>query len=293
MSNKINGKTEILGVFGYPVEHSKSPTMHNALCSKLGINAAYLPFSPSPENFKEALKGLKSLKFRGANLTIPFKEQVIPFIDELSPISQFTGSVNTLYWKDGIIGGVLCGTTTDPYGALKNIEEAGVSIEGKSVAILGNGGAAKAIAYALLEKNVELTIVSRKESKGKDLAEKLSEFFKENPPKVVTFEAFQSKEPHIILNTTPVGMHPNTEETPLPNAQFRKEQFVYDIIYTPKETRLLKEAKLAGTQTLNGEGMLIHQGAASFRLWFKEETAHLKDELLVEIMKTSLQETNH
>ena len=243
VSSLINGKTEILGVFGFPIGHSKSPTMHNAVCQKLGINAAYLPFSPNPENFLSALDGLKALHFRGANLTIPYKEKVLPYVQELSPISKFSGSVNTLYWKKSQNENVLCGTTTDPYGALKNMEEAGISVNGKSVALLGNGGAAKAIAFALLENNANLSIICRNLSRGNELAKNLSQYFQNKNIEVSEFCNFDSQKPDIILNTTPVGMFPNINETPLPSASFRKEQFVYDIIYTPKETRLLKEAK--------------------------------------------------
>lgn len=292
MSYKINGQTEILGVFGHPVRHSKSPTMHNALFKELGINAAYLPFGPIPENFSTALDGLKALHFRGANLTIPYKEQVLELVNELSPISEFTRSVNTLYWKNGEKGGTLCGTTTDPYGAIKNIEDAGVSLEGKSLALLGNGGAAKAIAYALLEKNVKLTIVCRNEIRGKNLVEKLSLFFPENVPTYCSFNDFNTSEPDIILNTTPVGMHPNVNDSPLPDASFRKEQFVYDIIYTPTETRLLKDAKAQGCKILNGEGMLVYQGAASFKLWFPKETENVSEAFLVSVMREALQKEN-
>lgn len=292
VSSLINGKTEILGVFGFPVGHSKSPTMHNAVCQKLGINAAYLPFSPNPENFLSALDGLKALHFRGANLTIPYKEKVLPYVQELSPISKFSGSVNTLYWKKSQNENILCGTTTDPYGALKNMEEAGISVNGKSVALLGNGGAAKAIAFALLENNANLSIICRNLSRGNELAKNLSQYFQNKNIEVSEFCNFDSQKPDIILNTTPVGMFPNINETPLPSASFRKEQFVYDIIYTPKETRLLKEAKKAGCKTLNGEGMLVHQGAASFKLWFPKETETISETFLVSIMREALQKEN-
>lgn len=284
VSVAINGKTELLAVFGHPVEHSKSPAMHNAILAKLGINAVYVPLSPDPENFKGAIAGFRALHMRGANFTIPFKERLREFADELSPISKFTGSANTLYWK----GCKLCATTTDPYGALKNLEEVGVNVENKNVALLGNGGAAAAICFALLEKNVKLTIVCRNAEKGNALADRLAEAFPQNAPKVVTFADFDTSAPEIILNTTPVGMHPNVNDTPLPNAKYRSGQFVYDIIYTPAETRLLREAREQGCKTLNGEGMLVHQGAASFRLWFPEQTKDVSDEVLVTTMREAL-----
>lgn len=280
----INGKTELLAVFGHPVEHSKSPAMHNAILSLLGINAVYVPLSPTPENFKDAIAGFRALHFRGANFTIPFKEMLKEFADELSPISKFTGSANTLYWQ----GEKLCATTTDPYGALKNLEEAGINVEGKEIALLGNGGAAAAICFALLERNVKLTIVCRNLEKGNALAKRLAEAFPQNVPTAVTFADFDTTAPEIILNTTPVGMHPNINDTPLPNAKYRSGQFVYDIVYTPAETRLLREAREQGCKTLNGEGMLVHQGAASFRLWFPKETENVSDETLVTTMRNAL-----
>ena len=145
----INGKTETLCIFGHPVAHSKSPAMHNALFDALGINAAYLPYAPEPENFAQAIQGFKAMKFHGANVTIPYKTEFFNadgsarLVDELSEISKFTGSVNTLYWKDGIVGGTLCGTTTDPYGCVRNLEENGVNPSNKKIALLGNGGAAQ------------------------------------------------------------------------------------------------------------------------------------------------------
>lgn len=280
----INGKTEILGVFGHPVSHSKSPAMHNAILSKLGINAVYIPLAPEPENFANAIAGFRAMHFRGANFTIPFKERLKEFADELSPISKFTGSANTLYWN----GDKLCATTTDPYGALKNLEEAGVHVEGKTIALLGNGGAAAAICFALLERGAKLTIVCRNPEKGGALAKRLAEAFPQNAPRVVTFADFDTTAPDIILNTTPVGMFPNVDDTPLPNAKYRAGQFVYDIVYTPAETRLLREAREQGAKTLNGEGMLVHQGAASFRLWFPKETENVSDETLVKTMREAL-----
>ncbi len=288
----INGKTELLGIFGCPVGHSKSPAMHNALFDALGINAAYVPLPATPENLKQAMDGFWAFKFRGANVTIPFKEQIGKFATSLSPISKFTGSVNTLYWKDGIVGDTLCATTTDPYGALKNLEEEGISVSGKNVSVLGNGGAAAAIAFALLEKNAHVQIVCRKPERGLALVQKLETAFAANHimPRIsyVTFENFLADSADIILNATPVGMEPHIDETPLPHAAFFKHQTVYDIIYTPAETRLLREAKACGAHVLNGEGMLVYQGLASFKLWFPKETAGIPDNQLVQVMQNAL-----
>ena len=290
----INGKTETLCIFGHPVAHSKSPLMHNALFKELGIDATYLPYAPEPENFADAIKGFRAMKFRGANVTIPYKTQFIDaetgeprLIDELSPISRFTGSVNTLYWKDGIVGGTLCGTTTDPYGCIRNLEEHGVDPSNTTVALLGNGGAAKAIAYTLVEQHNKLTIVCRSREKGEALANGLGEGVQ-----VVTFSEFAdvSANNKIIINATSVGMSPNDNESPLPAECLHSDQVVCDIVYTPPRTKLLQMAETKGCKVVTGEGMLVHQGLESFKKWFPAETANQTTSFLVNIMRKGLQD---
>ena len=305
----IDGKTETLCIFGQPVAHSKSPSMHNALFEALNINARYLPYAP--ENFKEAMQGFRAMKFYGANVTIPFKTEFIDsngglrFVDELSDISRFTGSVNTLYWKDGIVGGRLCGTTTDPYGCIRNLEENGVSICRKKVALLGNGGAAKAIAYTLVEQGNFLTIVCRTKEKGESLANALNELFyvpiqsTKNHPEVLTpyyeiqvstFEEFKSISPNfeIIINATSVGMTPNEDESPLSEDSLHEGQVVCDIVYAPLHTKLLKIAKNKGCKVVTGAGMLVHQGLESFKKWFPEKVDGNENEL-ISIMRKGME----
>ena len=268
--------------------------MHNALFKELGINATYLPYAPEPENFADAIKGFRAMKFRGANVTIPYKTQFIDaetgeprLIDELSPISRFTGSVNTLYWKDGIVGGTLCGTTTDPYGCIRNLEEQGVEPSNTTVALLGNGGAAKAIAYTLVEQHNKLTIVCRSREKGETLANGLGE-----EVQVVTFSEFAdvSANNKIIINATSVGMSPNIDESPLPAECLHSDQVVCDIVYTPPRTKLLQMAEAKGCKVVTGEGMLVHQGLESFKKWFPAETANQTTSFLVNIMRKGLQD---
>lgn len=295
----INGKTETLCIYGHPVAHSKSPLMHNALFKALGINAAYLPYAPEAENFSGAILGFRSMKFRGANVTIPYKTVVLNLVDELSDISKFTGSVNTLYWKNGIVGETLCGTTTDPYGCVMNLEEHGVSAKEKKVALLGNGGAAKAIAYTLVERKNKLTIVCRTKEKGLALADGLNAHFIEKisdtetfePVEVATFSEFEaiSKNFDIIINATSVGMSPNIDESPLTKECLHPEQVVCDIVYTPPHTKLLQMAEQVGCKTVTGEGMLVHQGLESFKKWFPKESDEKTTEYLVNIMRKGLQ----
>ena len=296
--------TETLCIFGHPVAHSKSPAMHNALFDALGINAAYLPYAPEPENFADAIKGFKAMKFRGANVTIPYKTEFFNadgsarLVDELSEISRFTGSVNTLYWKDGLVGGTLCGTTTDPYGCVRNLEENGVSPSHKKIALLGNGGAAKAIAYTLVEQQNDLTIVCRTKEKGESLADSLNKFFETNSGdndfktvQVTTFAEFASISTNIdiIINATSVGMSPNIDASPLTSDCLHEGQVVCDIVYTPPHTKLLQMAETKGCKVVTGEGMLVHQGLESFKKWFPKETAGKTNEELTAIMRKGMQ----
>ena len=295
----INGKTETLCIFGHPVAHSKSPAMHNALFDALGINAAYLPYAPEPENFAKAIEGFKAMKFHGANVTIPYKTEFFNadgsarLVDELSPISAFTQSVNTLYWKDGIVGETLCGTTTDPYGCVRNLEENGVNPSNKKIALLGNGGAAKAIAFTLVEQQNNLTIVCRSRDKGETLAAGLNQAFANKAPQVevATFADFAgiSANFDIIINATSVGMSPNVDESPLTDDSLHEGQVVCDIVYTPPRTKLLQMAEAKGCKTVTGEGMLVHQGLESFKKWFPKETENKTNEELTAIMRKGMQ----
>ena len=293
----IDGKTESLCIFGHPVAHSKSPAMHNALFEALGINARYLPHAPEPENFADAIRGFRAMKFRGANVTIPYKTEFVGcdgsprLVDELSNISKFTGSVNTLYWKDGIVGGTLRGTTTDPYGCIRNLEENGVVASNKKVALLGNGGAAKAIAFTLVEQGNKLTIVCRNKEKGQALADGLNAVFADVGVQVSTFDEFEgiSASFDIIINATSVGMTPNEGESPLPAECLHAGQAVCDIVYTPPRTKLLQMAEAKGCKVVTGEGMLVHQGLESFRKWFPKETEGRTNEELTAIMRKGMQ----
>lgn len=274
--HEINGKTKLLGVIGQPVEHSLSPQMHNALLQHLQLNAVYVPLSCAKDQIGELVAGLRAVRFLGANVTLPFKEAVVPFVDELSPISSFMGSVNTLYWKDDR----LYGTTTDPYGALRNLREHQGSLADRHIALLGNGGAARALAYALLSDPLfpelgtpaSLTLVGRNLSKVEALCAALrqSGLGQSIPLKSMALENFPSHchQFQWLINTTPVGMEPHDQETPVPADCLHQDLSVYDLVYKPQQTRLLKEAQAAGCPVLGGLGMLIHQGALSFEHWF-------------------------
>jgi len=296
----ITGKTKLLGVFGHPISHTLSPIMHNALLEHLNIDAAYLPLPCEPARLEDAVRGFRALGFVGANVTIPFKEAMLKYVDELSEISKFMGSVNTLYWKDGIVGETLCGTTTDALGALSNLREHGVTYAKKRVAILGNGGTARALAFALTHLPKlgigldlvpqSLVVYGRNLSKVQALVNELNKA-REGEMSSQTIQAAQLQDfasnalsIDIIINATSVGMTPNVNEAPIDTSSLLASHTVYDIVYTPAETLLLREAKARGCTVVSGIGMLIHQGAVSFEHWFPER----KTEIKVSVMQKAI-----
>lgn len=273
---QIDGHTQLLGVFGHPIGHSLSPIMHNALLQDRGIHAVYLPLHAHPDHLADAVAGFRALGFVGANVTIPFKEPMAHLVDDLTPIARFMGSVNTLFWDNG----KLVGTTTDSFGALKNLEEHGVSLQGRHITLLGNGGASRALAFAMLDgssgypygKPASVLLVGRDLAKVDLLAQDLRAAGLGQEPvlQTTTFSSFgeYAARTDLLVNCTPVGMTPRSEETPLDARFLHADMTVYDIVYNPMETRLLREAKAAGCPVVGGLGMLVHQGTLSFDHWF-------------------------
>ncbi len=257
-----------------------SPVMHNAAIRAAGLNACYVPLPCSPEALGEVIAGLRGMGFLGANVTIPHKQAVIAHLDGLSEESRFTGSVNTLYWE----GDRLMGTTTDASGAVLNLRQAGIELDGKRVAILGTGGAARALAFVLARGSCagaggsretfrlpEITLLGRDRDKAGSLARDIADGsvadteVRSGP--LAEFSVLGS-EADLVINCTSAGMAPNIRGCPIDPAFLDARQAVYDIVYQPRETVLLREAKRRGCRTVEGIGMLAHQGAASFRTWF-------------------------
>ncbi len=276
----IDGTTKLLGVLGLPVEHSMSPVMHNAAIQAAGLNACYVPLPCPPEALGDVIAGLRAMGFLGANVTIPHKQAVIEHLDGLSEESRFTGSVNTLYWE----GDRLMGTTTDATGAVLNLRQAGIELDGKKVTILGTGGAARALAFVLARGHClgsgggrgtfrlpELTLLGRDTDKAERLSQDITAgsaagtVVRSGP--LAEFTALGS-EADLIINCTSAGMTPDVQGCPIDPALLDPRQVVYDIVYQPRETVLLREARRKGCQTVEGLGMLVHQGAASFCTWF-------------------------
>jgi len=265
---KVTGKSSVYGIFGYPVKHSLSPLMQNAAFKKLGVDAVYVPFEVSPESLKEAVEGVRALGIKGLNVTVPHKERIVKFLDYLSEDAELLGAVNTVKNEDG----ELTGYNTDAEGFLRSLIEEGVELEGKRALMFGAGGAARAVGYALLKGGVKfLNIVNRNFSRAKEVGELLGK--RGNvlvyPLKESTVEVLL-KDVDIIVNTTSVGMKPEDPYL-FDYSKIPEGITVVDIIYNPPETPLLRAARERGCKTVNGLGMLIHQGAVAFEIWTGRE----------------------
>lgn len=253
----INGKTKITGLFGYPVEHTLSPAMHNAAFRDIGLNYCYVPFLVHPDSLANAIQGIRALNLAGVNVTIPHKEKVIPMLDEINQEASFIGAVNTIVNSDGR----LTGYNTDGRGFIQSLKEKDISLEGKNVVIVGAGGASRAISYYICQKAKSLSLFDIDKTKVGILAHDL----KQISSSVSTVDDVSGIDTfNIIINATPLGLK---EEDPLPiNTEIlKKEQVVCDLIY--RKTRLLDESEKKGCVTLNGLGMLLWQGVFAFELW--------------------------
>ena len=255
---------KIYGIIGDPVAHSLSPVMHNAAFEKLGMDAVYLAFRVSSEEVGDAIRGAKSLGISGLNVTIPLKEKALFFVDA-EPIAKKIGAINTIDFSSG----TPIGYNTDGIGSLRVLKETVGEIKGKNVLILGAGGAAKAISFYLDAKGAKITIANRTKERAVHLTSKLSnaDFSGLGVELGKRIEASD-----ILINATSVGMHPNEDVSLVSADMMHPDLVVFDIVYNPMETKLLREAKRAGVKKIvDGVKMLVYQGAASFRIWTKEE----------------------
>jgi len=262
----IKAHTKVLCVIGHPIEHSMSPVMHNAALKELSLDYIYLAFDVPPKNLKEALLGFKKSDMKGINVTIPHKETIIPYLDQIEPLAKKIGAVNTI--KN--INGVLIGKNTDALGAKKALIDAGCKIKGKKVLILGAGGAARAISFALSEEIDEIFVCNRTEKRAFKLAKELEDKMKVPVTgKDMSKETLKSllNDADILINTTPIGMYPNVNKSPIFKELLTDRLFVYDIIYNPLQTQFLKDASEIGCKTLNGLDMFVNQGALAFEWW--------------------------
>ncbi len=265
---RITSSTELYAIIGQPVSHSLSPAMQNAAFQELGIDGVYLAFDVDHDRLEEAIGGIRSLGIRGANVTLPHKERVIKFLDKLDRDSSEIGAVNTIVNRDGR----LFGFNTDGVGARRALADAGVDVGGKVVLLLGAGGAAKAIGFAFSRLARKIIIANRSEERAAELRTQLEDRVEVGAGGLrPTFLKEATREAEIIINCTKVGMVPNSDEAILDRQYLRKEQVVFDIVYNPLKTKLLREAERAGAVAVDGVGMLVNQGAESFSLWTGRE----------------------
>ena len=263
---KISGKTRVCGIIGDPVEHSLSPAMHNAAFQELNLDFVYVAFRVRKDELREAIVGAKNLDIKGLNVTMPHKNAVMKYLDEIDPTARSIGAVNTILNDKGR----LIGYNTDGIGALKALKENGISLNGKKLLLLGAGGAGKAIAFHAAQEVEELKILNRTTQKAKDLAEVLRKKFGKkidgNSLSAKTIKK-ELEDADILVNATSVGMHPNDDQSLIDPSWLRPNLCVMDIVYNPIETKLAKDARSVGAKVVSGVEMLVYQGAASFEIW--------------------------
>ena len=270
----LDAQTQLVALLGYPIEHSLSPLIHNTAFQEQELNWAYVATAVAPGDVQDAVEGLKALRFRGANVTIPHKQTVLPLMAELSPQAEAVGAVNTIVCRRSSEGepAVLFGDNTDVAGFLEPLSPHADEVKGTSMLIFGAGGAARAVAYALLSTHhpQRLTLAARTPSKAERLARDLAPYDKRGALQVVPFaEAGPAvRSSRLLVNATPLGMHPHAEASPWAKAgDFSAEQVAYDLVYNPERTRFLNEASDRGATTIGGLHMLVSQAAASYLQW--------------------------
>lgn len=289
MQNSFYLNTKLIGLIGHPIKQSYSPFIHNIASQLKNVDYIYLPFDVVPDNLDNAIKGVIALGMDGLNVTIPHKEKIIKYLDDLSEEASMIGAINTITNDNG----KLKGYNTDVNGIVETLKEYKDEITGSNVSVIGAGGAARAVIYSLIRyfKPGCITIINRTVQR----ADTLVTFFNEK----MMFENFVTKElfppelidtlnsSKLIVNATPLGLHPNINDTPINlKKSFQKDQLVFDMIYNPVETKFLKTAKLEGATTIGGLKMLVYQAAKSFELWTGEEMPVDKLSRSLELMIT-------
>jgi shikimate dehydrogenase len=263
-NRSLDSHTTLYGVFGDPVRHSRSPLMMNRAFQEMGINAAYAAFHVKPDRLGNAIAGIRALGFRGVNVTIPHKVEVMQHLDAIDEGARIIGAVNTIVNENGM----LTGYNTDGIGYVRSLrEETGIELEGMRVLLLGAGGAARGVAYALAKAGVKrIEIANRTLDRAIELASGIGEF---TDTEGIGLDDLAERlgSVDLIVNTTSAGMHPNVEELPMNAEMIEPEHVVSDLIYNPRITRFLKEAETRGAKIHGGLGMFIYQGAYALEYW--------------------------
>ena len=277
---EIKGSTNVVGLIGHPVEHSFSPPMHNAAFKNLGMDYVYAAFDVDPNDLENAIIGARALDIKGFNVTIPHKIEVMKYLDEIDEVASLIGAVNTIDFKD------LKGYNTDGIGAIKAIGEV-TKIKDKNVVIAGAGGASRAISFYIAKCGADnLTILNRNVEKAKKLTGDILDSGLMDNVNSDSINSMDLTDTDILINTTPVGMHPNVDDTPIALASDMHEDLVvFDAVYNPNETGLLKEAIRANAKPVYGIKMLLYQGAESFEIWTgKKAPIDVMEEALIKTL---------
>ena len=268
MTMIFDGKTRLLGLFGHPVKHTASPAMHNAAFAAAKLNCVYLPFDVAPDYLEEAVASLRALNFMGANVTVPHKQDVIPFLDGISGEARLIGAVNTIK----VEGKRLVGHNTDGRGFVQSLkEDLGLTLKGKNMVLIGAGGAGRAVGVQSgLEGIGNIAIVDEQASRADTLSAHMRAKIPGcnasplSPKDAAFMEALADAD--IIVDATPLGMQ-SSDPMSVDPLHFPKHAVVVDLVYNPPETKLLRAAKKQGCKVFNGLGMLLYQGAIAFELW--------------------------
>lgn len=272
MAERITGHTELIGLMAYPIRHSSSPAMQNEAFAKLGLDYAYLAFEVDNDSLEDAITGLRALRMRGSNVSMPNKTVVHKYLDKLSPAAEMCGAVNTIVNDDG----VLTGHITDGIGYMAALKDNHIDVIGKKMTIVGAGGAATAIEIqAALDGVAEMSIFNVKDkfwSNAEDTVKKINE---KTSCKATLYDLAdldrlkeEIADSYLFANATGMGMKPLEGQTYIPDKSFfRPDLIVTDVVYFPRETAMLKMAKEVGCKTMNGLGMMLFQGSAAFELW--------------------------
>ena len=279
MEKRISGTTTMYGLIGSPVSHSGSPAMYNYSFQRLGIDSVYLAWEIKAGQVAEFIKAARLLNVKGFNITMPCKMETAGLVDELSPAAEIIGAVNTVVIENG----KLTGHITDGKGFTLNLQDKGVSIRNKKVVLMGGGGAGTAIfVQSVLDGAKEVLVFNRKTSANFEKLEKIAEKLSGMSPKckisicdlgdeMLLYDSIRKSD--ILINATNVGMAPNPDETLIHDmSAYHKDLVVAEIIYNPKETKMMADAKAAGVKTIvGGKGMLLWQAVEAFRIYTGQE----------------------
>jgi shikimate dehydrogenase len=284
MRLEISGKTAVFCVLGHPVGHSLSPAMHNAALREMGLDGVYVAFEVAPGDLAEAIRGLQAAGVGGINCTIPHKEALLPLMDELSEEARLIGAVNTIVFREGR----RVGHNTDAPGFMASLRAEGFEPAGKQAVVLGAGGSSRAVVAALALGGAQVSLANRTRARAEELSKRVNDRTGAETVRPIALEADEVgaavREAELLVNATSVGMHPEEDAMPpVPAEALGPRLFVYDLVYNPPETRLLREARERGARGAHGAGMLARQGALALELWTgREAPARLMEETVLE-----------